>query len=108
MLAKPLLLALALGAGLTGMAPAQAQSAFEPNWIVPIQGRRDPQDRQDYLINNAREAIERARQALRGGEPIGQPRFDGPDDRFYVLLWLFPDEVRREVRVDRVTGAVSG
>lgn len=94
---KTLLLS-ALVASFAAVTPAGAQSrdrVFEPNWVMPTQGRaRDAQ--QD--IRPLREVVNELR-AQYGGEYIAH-RLESGQRPIYVIRWRMPDGQVRDFRVN--------
>lgn len=78
--------------------PAYAQNrdrAFEPNWVMPAQGREQNQQRE---IRPLREVVNELR-AQYGGELIAHRLEDGPRP-IYVIRWRMPDGQVRDFRVN--------
>lgn len=95
---KTLLLSAVL-AGLAATSPASAQSrdrVFQPNTIMPAQGRGDDR-RQQAEIRPLREVVNELR-AQHGGEYIAHRLEDGSRP-FYVIRWRMPDGQVRDFRV---------
>ncbi len=97
---KTLLLLSALLASLAAASPASAQSrdrVFQPNTIMPAQGRGDDNRRQQAEIRPLREVVNELR-AQHGGEYIAHRLEDGGRP-VYVIRWRMPDGQVRDFRV---------
>ncbi|HRE45526.1 MAG TPA: hypothetical protein PKY87_16345 [Terricaulis sp.] len=88
-------------ASLAAASPASAQSrdrgVFQPNTIMPAQGRGDDNRRQQAEIRPLREVVNELR-AQHGGEYIAHRLEDGGRP-FYVIRWRMPDGQVRDFRV---------
>ncbi|HVY83846.1 MAG TPA: hypothetical protein VG943_01830 [Caulobacterales bacterium] len=118
MWAKQALLSLLVGAALGAPLAADAwgqgrhrdrgdwgqPASVEPNWNQPPRGDyRDRDERQqEARIISVREAADRVRGAVGGGEMIGASL----EGRVYVLRWRFPNQSVEDIRVDAVSGQV--
>lgn len=94
---KTLLLG-ALLASFAAITPASAQNrdrVFEPNWVMPAQGRERDQQRE---IRPLREVVNELRSQY-GGELIAHRLEDGPRP-IYVIRWRMPDGQVRDFRVN--------
>jgi uncharacterized membrane protein YkoI len=99
MWAKPLLFALAAASVLNGPVNAQPRpEVFQPEWIMPVQDRRD--DRQE--IRPLRDVVEMLRSRY-GGELISA-RLEQGGRPIYVIRWRMPDGEVRDFRIDAVSG----
>ena len=95
---RALLLGLVLACSAATPAAAQSRDrAFEPNWVMPAQGRRD-EDRQQREIRPLREVVNELRSQY-GGEYIAHRLEDGPRP-IYVIRWRMPDGQVRDFRVN--------
>jgi len=93
---KTLLLS-ALLASFAAVTPASAQGrdrVFEPNWVMPAQGRGQEQERE---IRPLREVVNELRSQY-GGEYIAHRLEDGGRP-VYVIRWRMPDGQVRDFRV---------
>ena len=101
MWAKSLLLSAFVAIG-AQTAPVEARpnpQVFQPNSIMPMQGRRDDRDeRQQQALRPVREVVDELR-ARYGGEYVGHRLEPGPQP-IYVIRWRMPDGQYRDFRVN--------
>jgi hypothetical protein len=99
MWAKSLLLSAFVAAGAT-TAPVDARPnppVFQPNWVMPAQGRDHGENRQQS-VRPLREVVAEL-QARYGGELISA-RLEEGGRPFYLIRWRMPDGQVRDFRVD--------
>jgi len=97
MWAKSLLLSAFVAAGATS-APVDARPTppvFQPNWVMPIQGRGD---NRQQSVRPLREVVSEL-QSRYGGELISA-RLEEGGRPFYLIRWRMPDGQVRDFRVD--------
>lgn len=88
----------ALLASFAAATPASAQHrdrVFEPNWVMPTQGRDRDEARE---IRPLREVVNELRSQY-GGEYIAH-RLEGGSRPLYVIRWRMPDGQVRDFRVN--------
>lgn len=76
-------------------ASAQRDRAFEPNWVMPAQGRGE--ERPQRQRRELREVLNELR-ARHGGEYVNHHVEEGPR-AIYVIRWRMPDGSYRDFRV---------
>lgn len=106
---KKLLPALLLGfAALSPLASEASAQRMEPTWANPQRGFQADQRRERRQdIISVREAADRVRSQVGGGEMLGASLEQNGDRPYYILVWRMPNGDRRDFRVDAVSGRVG-